>query len=225
VAPDAFICANIGGQQLLEITPTLLQKRIIDPVRADALIIHLNVLQEMMQPEGDITFKGIANAISNVVKSIEIPIIVKETGAGISGKVAQKLFDVGVRVIDVAGSGGTSWAKVENQRERTVQPRPIFNEWGIPTVDCLLEIEKLKLDGLTLISSGGIRSSLDILKSIALGATTTAMAQPIIKVLYESGSDGLHSYLETIRKEIQIGMLLLGTQSVSEISHEHIYIQ
>lgn len=106
VAPNAFICANIGGQQLIGSNSLQISKKIIEPVKADALIVHLNVLQEMMQPEGDIRFKGIAESISKLVKELAIPVIVKETGAGISGAVAKRLYEIGVRSIDVAGSGG-----------------------------------------------------------------------------------------------------------------------
>lgn len=225
VAPNAFICANIGGQQLLGTKTTLLRKKIIDPVKADAIIIHLNVLQEMMQPEGDIQFKGIVESISTLVTELDIPVIVKETGAGISGSVAQRLYDVGVRTIDVAGSGGTSWAKVENLRTKNSNPRPIFNNWGIPTIQCLIEIYELGHTDLDIISSGGIRTSIDILKSLALGASMTAMAQPIIQILSQHKQDGLNEYLIELQKEIRIGMLLLGVSSVKDINREHIYQQ
>lgn len=225
VAPRAFICANIGGQQLIGTHISQIFKKIIEPVKANALIVHLNVLQEMMQPEGDIRFKGIAESISNLVKELDIPIIIKETGAGISGVVAKRLYDLGVRTIDVAGSGGTSWAKVENLRPRNMNPRQIYNNWGIPTAQCLIEINELRLNDLNVIGSGGIRTSIDILTALALGASMTAMAQPIIQVLHEKGQDGLNKYLVNMEEEIRIGMLLLGVSSVSDITQEHIYLQ
>lgn len=225
VAPNAYICANLGGQQLLSYDAKTIINKIVDPVGADALIIHLNVLQEMMQPEGDVCFKGITNKIGELIKHLSIPLIVKETGAGISGSVSQILYDQGVRYIDVAGSGGTSWAKVENLRSSNLNPKSIFNEWGIPTVQCLIEISDLEYSDLNVISSGGIRSSLDILKSLALGAKFTATAQPVIKVLHEEGQPGLQAYLKNLKKEIQTGMLLLGVSRVSDINQEHIYIQ
>jgi isopentenyl-diphosphate delta-isomerase len=225
VAPKAFIGANIGGQQLLGVDSKTIIKKIIEPVKADALIIHLNVLQEMMQPEGDNQFKGILGAISDVIKSVTIPVIVKETGAGLSGQVVKRLYDIGTRAVDVAGSGGTSWAKVENLRSQNQSPKTIFNNWGIPTAQCLIEISDLQVKDLDVISSGGIRTSLDVLKSIALGAKMGAMAQPIIKVLHEQGQDGLKTCLESIQNELRIGMLLLGVERVSKINQQHIYIQ
>jgi len=225
VAPNAFICANIGGQQLPGTSTSLINKKIIEPVRADAIIIHLNVLQELMQPEGDVQFKGIADSIGRLVTDLDIPVIVKETGAGISGVVARRLYDLGVRVIDVAGSGGTSWAKVENLRTANHNPKTIFNNWGIPTTQCLLEITDLGYRDITIVSSGGIRSSLDVLKSLALGASIAAMAQPIIQELHNHGQAGLTRYLKVLKNEIRIGMLLLGVSKTTQINKEHIYIQ
>lgn len=225
VAPNAFICANIGGQQLIGTKTSHILSKIIEPVKADALIIHLNVLQEMMQPEGDIRFKGIEKSIARLVYELGIPIIVKETGAGISGVIAQRLYNVGVRVVDVAGSGGTSWAKVENLRKRNKSPKHIFDNWGIPTAQCLVEIAALNYNDLDVIGSGGIRTSLDVLKSLALGARMAAMAQPLIQVLHQDGQKGLNEYLTELEKEIRIGLLLLGVSEVSMINRDHIYIQ
>jgi isopentenyl-diphosphate Delta-isomerase len=223
VAPKAYIAANIGGQQLLTYSPNVVINRLVNTLQADAIIVHLNVLQEMMQPEGDRAFKGITKSIESLVAHSSVPVIVKETGAGISGSVANRLYDIGVRTIDVAGSGGTSWAKVENIRTGTTTSKTIFNEWGIPTTQCLLEIEALNLPDLTLIASGGVRSSVDILKSVALGASMAAMAQPIIQELDRNGKMGLMDYFTRLKEEIRIGMLLLGVSKITDLNTEHIY--
>ena len=222
VAPSAFIAANIGGVQIRNGISDKDLRLLCDSIKADAIIVHLNVLQELMQPEGDRHFIGILDGISSLVKQAKCPVIVKETGAGISGVDAQRLYMSGVRYIDVAGSGGTSWAKVENFRQSSDQNYSIFNEWGTPTVQCLAEINNLKLNDLVVISSGGIRSSLDILKSIALGADICATAQPIIKIMHEQGKKGLIKFIEQWTNEIRMGLLLMGTQSISELNSNHL---
>lgn len=222
-APTAFIAANIGGAQLIGGMDSDQAALLINSIRADALIIHLNPLQELMQPEGDRNFKGISEGISSIIEEVDCPVIVKETGAGISGDCARKLLQMGVKVIDVAGAGGTSWAKVENLRERSQEPLHQFDDWGIPTVDCLLEVEKLKTDfSFELIASGGIRTSSDIIKSIALGADFTASAQPLIKRLFEDGEGGLDSILDQWLKESRIILTLLGCESFYDLKPSHL---
>lgn len=223
VAPTAFIAANIGGVQIKNGISEKNLSLLCESIRADAIIVHLNALQELMQPEGDRQFKGILDGIAKLIEQADCPVIVKETGAGISGKDAQKLYEAGVRCIDIAGMGGTSWAKVENLRQTTDHNYPIFNEWGTPTVQCLTEINDLKLNDLILISSGGVRSSFDILKSIALGAHICATAQPIIKIIHEKGKDGLIKFIKQWTNEIRMGLLLMGSQSISDLNSNHIY--
>ena len=222
-APSSFICANIGGVQLIN---GLTRDQIMilsSSLEANAIIVHLNPLQELMQPEGDVNFSGVLNGIEKLVTDSNIPIIVKETGAGISKYVAKKLLNVGVEVIDVAGAGGTSWAKVENYRTSNKNPNHTFDNWGIPTVDCLKQISSLQWErSFGLISSGGIRSSHDIVKSICLGATFTASAQPIIKTISENGLKGLIKLYEQWKKELQMILLLLGCSSVSELNSTHL---
>jgi isopentenyl-diphosphate Delta-isomerase len=222
-APTAFIAANIGGAQL----PGGLNKEkiniLLESIRADAIIVHLNPLQELIQPEGDTCFEGVLEGISLLKNNIDIPVIVKETGAGISAETAKKLTGIGVEVIDVAGAGGTSWAKVENLRERQEVPMHIFDDWGIPTVDCLKQLVPLKNDNnFELISSGGIRGSFDILKSIALGADFTATAQPVIKAIFEGGIDALRCLVNQWKKESKIALTLTGCSNFAEINKEHL---
>lgn len=224
-APNAFIAANIGGAQLIGGMDSEKATLLIDSIRADALIIHLNPLQELMQPEGDRNFKGIRDGIASILEVVDCPVIVKETGAGISAETARTLLQMGVQVIDIAGAGGTSWSKVENLRERSLDPLYQFDDWGIPTVDCLIEVEKLKSDfSFELIASGGIRTSSDIVKSFALGADFTASAQPIIKALFEHGEEGLETLIDGWMRECRVLLTLLGCECFNDLNPSHLRI-
>ncbi len=225
-APNAFICANIGGVQLIGGLDESSVKSMIESIEADAVIVHLNPLQELMQPEGDRNFKGVLYGIEHLVSNTSIPVIVKETGAGISQSVAKKLINVGVSVIDVAGAGGTSWAKVENLRESNSEPDFDFDEWGISTTDCLIGVSGLTEDQeFEIISSGGIRSAFDIGKSICLGADFTASAQPFIKAISEKGIEGVSTLFYKWEKDLKIILTLLGCQSVSELNRSHLKLK
>lgn len=214
-APTAFIAANIGGVQLASGLTDAQIDLLVGSIRADAIIVHLNPLQELMQPEGDLNFKGILNALKDLVLTVEVPVMVKETGAGVSGSVGRKLFDAGVRVIDTAGAGGTSWSKIENHR--TGNSESIFNEWGIPTTECIRQLSSLKCDGMELISSGGIRSSLDIVKSLCLGADFAATAQPVIQAIMDGGEEELQLIYEKWKHEFRVCMCLLGASSIDKL--------
>lgn len=223
-APHAFIAANIGGAQLIGGLGYENIQKLIDSIEANAIIVHLNPLQELMQPEGDRDFKGIENGIADLVKKSEQPVIVKETGAGISSGVAERLLDLGVAVIDVAGSGGTSWAKVENLRVNQKQPLHDFDNWGLPTVESLLQVQTLKKEfSFELIASGGIRNSFDIVKAIGLGADFTAAAQPIIKAIINGGYDQLDEIFQNWKKKCRYILTLLGCCSFKEVSADHLY--
>lgn len=222
-APNAFIAANIGGAQLIGGLGEHKIRLLIDSIRADAIIVHLNPLQELMQPEGDSNFKGIENGIEMLAELSGCPVIVKETGAGITSSAAKRLFQRGVKVIDVAGAGGTSWAKVENLRERQTKPLHIFDDWGVPTVDCITGINELREKyHFEMIASGGIRSSFDIVKSLALGADFTATAQPVIKALTEGGVEKLDDLFDIWKKETKIILTLLGCTNVRELTKNHL---
>lgn len=222
-APNAFICSNIGGAQLIGGLQREKLRKMIDSIEADAAIVHLNPLQELMQPEGDRNFKGILKGIENLVKEASIPVIVKETGAGISSYVAKRLLNVGVSVIDVAGAGGTSWAKVENLRPSNSSPNIHFDDWGISTKDCLINISKLQWErSFEVIASGGIRSASDIAKSFCLGADFVATAQPIIKAIHENGYDGLDSLFSQWEQDLKIILLLLGCERPEMLNKAHL---
>jgi isopentenyl-diphosphate Delta-isomerase len=219
-APNSFIAANIGGVQLKEGLSRTFIDKLVDVIQANALIVHLNPLQELMQPEGDRNFEGIKEALTSLISMSPVPVIVKETGAGISGLVARELYhDCGVRVIDVAGAGGTSWARVENLRrtdEAVESDAQLFNDWGIPTVDCLTDIKAQHLPDLFLISSGGIRNAHDIIKSFCMGAHMSAMAAEVIKTIHSGGEEGLQLWYDRIQRHLKMTLCLLGVNSLNE---------
>lgn len=221
-APSAFIAANIGGAQLVGGLSTQALEVLVNSIRADAVIVHLNPLQELMQPEGDREFKGIEEGLQQLYSQCDVPIIVKETGAGISGEVGQRLLNAGAKVIDVAGAGGTSWAKVENERAQNTD-HALFNDWGISTVECIKQLQELKREfDFELISSGGIRSSYDIAKSLCLGANFAASAQPIIKAVVDDGLEGLEKLYQAWKKQMIIILTLLGCEQIDELGPKHL---
>ncbi|WP_234572603.1 type 2 isopentenyl-diphosphate Delta-isomerase [Rhodohalobacter sp. 614A] len=217
-APTAFIAANIGGAQLIGGLEEKKIRMMIDSIEADAVIVHLNPLQELMQQEGDRKFSGIEDGIADLIKKVECPVIVKETGAGISSQVAQRLLDHGVSVIDVAGAGGTSWAKVENLRDNQMDPMHEFDDWGLSTVECICQVDSLRTNySFEMIASGGIRSAFDILKAMALGADFTASAQPIIKAIVEGGFDSLDELFCNWEKQARYILTLVGCSKIDDL--------
>lgn len=220
-APTAFIAANIGGAQVAGGLSGDHISALIDSIKADAIIVHLNPLQELVQPEGDRNFSGVEDGIAKLVVQSPVPVIVKETGAGISGEVARRLLAIGVSVIDVAGSGGTSWSKVENKRKGDNRSTDLFNEWGIPTVTCIEEAVNLREQfRFELIASGGIRGAADIVKSICLGADFAASARPIIQTLMSGGEEELHNLIGKWKEQATTILTLLGRRSFQECSHK-----
>jgi isopentenyl-diphosphate delta-isomerase len=175
-APNAFLVGNIGCQQLE------LAQRSVEMIDADALAVHLNPLQEAIQPEGDVDASGHIDAISELSKSLKIPIIAKETGAGIKAEDALSLENAGVGAIDIAGAGGTSWAAVETYRAQDRTMGDLYWDWGIPTAASTVEV--CQSVEIPVISSGGIRSGLDAAKAIALGADAVGIALPLLKDAY-----------------------------------------
>lgn len=223
-APNAFICANIGGVQLIGGLPLDAIKALKEAIRANAIIVHLNPLQELMQPEGDRNFRGVLSGIEQLVKDCGLPVIVKETGAGISAHTARRLLNVGVKVIDIAGAGGTSWAKVENLRPSNKTANHQFNEWGIPAATALQEVASLQWErGFELIASGGIRSAFDVAKALCLGADFAAVAQPVIKAVKNGGKPELIQFLNAWKQDLKTIMLLLGAQNISALNTSHLF--
>ena len=181
-------------------------------IDADALILHLNPLQECAQPGGNTNFRGLAAKIREVCQSLEVPVIVKEVGHGISARTAALLSEAGVAAIDVAGAGGTSWAKVESYRGTRVGAT--LGEWGIPTVESLMAARNAA--AATIIASGGVRTGEDIAKSIALGAHAAGMALPLLKAAAVS-ANALHQLIAQLREELVTVMFCSGARTIEEL--------
>ena len=195
---------------------------LIDLIEADAFVIHLNPLQELLQPEGNPNFKGLIKSLKKLVKEIDIPIIVKEVGSGISGKTSRMVLDTGVKGIDVAGAGGTSWAAIEMLRNKSIV-NDYFWDWGLPTSFCLRENSKLKKEfRFILIGSGGINSSLDAAKAIALGADYVASARIILKQLDQYGVNGVRDLIIEWFDDIKKIMFLTGSNTLKDLKKNKI---
>ncbi len=225
-APHAFLIANIGGVQLVHGYGIKEVRKIIEMIDADAVAIHLNALQEIIQPEGQTNFKGIVIKIAEIVGAIDQPVIVKETGAGICAEDAKILEDAGVKAIDVGGAGGTSFAAVEYYRANPnsgVQ-RYLGNtlwDWGIPTAISL--IETAKSVKIPLIAAGGIRNGTDIAKALAVGASLGSIVQPILQAAIE-GTKETEQKLQGLIEELRSVMFLTGTQTITDLSKKPVVI-
>jgi len=220
IAPDILLFANLGAVQL-NYTYGLEQcRKVVDSLQADALILHINPLQESVQTNGDTNFRGLLDKISKICFSLEVPVIAKEVGNGISPEMAQKLIEAGVSAIDVAGAGGTSWAKVEGERAQDPKQRRLgqtFTDWGIPTAECITGIRSHH-PNIPLIASGGLKNGLDIAKSIALGADLAGMAWAFLQAAAES-PEALHTLTEILFAEITTVLFCTGTTNLDTLKH------
>ena len=183
VAPDILLIGNIGAVQLNYGVSIDDVKRIVDTVQADALAVHLNVLQEMVQPEGDRNWSGLLAKMEDLIAALDVPVIVKETGCGISSGTAVQLVNVGASAIDVGGTGGTSWGWIEGFRAADPQRQQIgatFRDWGIPTAESLVQVREAVGPDLPLMATGGVRSGLDVATAVALGANVAGLALPVL---------------------------------------------
>ena len=222
-APDILLFANVGAVQLnygYSITDC---QRAVDAIQADALFLHLNPLQEALQPEGNVNFSGLLKKIELVCRGLNVPVMVKEVGWGISVDVARRLASAGVAAIDVAGAGGTSWSQVEKFRIQDEMHRKVagdFVDWGLSTADCLAAIRQT-LPSLPLIASGGLVSGLDVAKAIALGASLAGMAGRFLKAAAESEA-GLMSLVEEITFQMRVCMFSVGAKDVEALKKVHL---
>jgi len=210
------VLGNLGAAELVRLDSIDKIKKLIDLVEADAFVIHLNPLQELLQKEGTPDFKGLLTSLKKLVEYSDIPIIVKEIGSGISLRAAKRLLETGVRGIDVAGAGGTSWAGIEMLRNKN-DKNDYFWDWGLPTSFCLKEIFELKRKfKFYLIGSGGINTAVDAAKAYALGADYVASARIVLKQLDNSGVDGVIKLITNWFDEISKIMFLTGSQTIKE---------
>jgi isopentenyl-diphosphate Delta-isomerase len=226
-APHALVFANLGAPQLVKGYGLREMRKAVEMVHADALYIHLNSVQECVQVEGEPLFRGALEKIREGAENLGVPIVLKETGAGFSHETATALEKVGVKGVDVAGAGGTSWAAVEyyraKEKESAVHERlgEIFWDWGIPTAASVVEVSRSTK--LTVIASGGVRNGLHGAKAVALGASAFGLALPFLKST-SGGVEEVREKLETILMELRTAMFLTGSKNVSELQNKPLVV-
>jgi len=217
VAPDILLLANLGAVQLNYQYSVEDCRRAVDMIEADGLILHLNPLQEALQPEGDTHFMGLLGKIEQVCRQVGVPVVAKEVGWGISEATARRLANAGVSAIDVAGAGGTSWSQVEMYRiqdEHLARVAAAFRDWGIPTADAI-QMARRGAPGLLTFASGGLVNGIDIAKCIALGACMGGMAGPFLRAAADI--ENVVAIIEEIRLEIQIAMFATGSANLQQL--------
>jgi isopentenyl-diphosphate delta-isomerase len=219
-APDVLLLANLGAVQLNYGYAIEHCRLAVEMLQADALILHLNPLQEALQPEGDGNFGGLLSKIEAICKTLQVPVVVKEIGAGLSGRIVRQLVDVGVAAIDVAGAGGTSWSRVEMYRARTERDRRVaarFVDWGIPTAEAIQQARRAA-PTLPLIASGGIYTGLEAAKAIALGADVTAMARPFLKAA-DISTEAVEEVIEELAQTLRVAMFCVGAPDLAALKN------
>jgi isopentenyl-diphosphate delta-isomerase len=215
-APSVFLIANIGGVQLVHGYGLKEVKKVIEMIDADAVAVHLNAVQEAVQPEGQTSFKGVLAKIGEIAGELDKPVIVKETGCGISAEDAKALEAAGVKAIDVGGAGGTSFAADEYYRSTNQNNMSeIFWDWGIPTAVSL--IETTQSVNIPVIASGGVRSGLDIAKSLALNASLTSISQPVLETAVK-GAKETEKLLSRLIDELRNAMFLVGAENLEALA-------
>ena len=218
LAPDAILLANLGAVQLNYSYGLEQCRRVVDTLEADALILHLNPLQEAVQSRGDRNFSDLLTKIERVCATLPVPVIAKEVGNGISGTMARRLLETGVAAIDVAGAGGTSWAQVESARATDPLQRRLgatFRDWGYPTAECVRAVRAIAAE-VPLVASGGLRTGLDAAKVLALGADLAGLAMPFLRAAAES-EDALAFEVEALVAELKTAMFCAGCGTVGAL--------
>lgn len=213
-APTTALLANIGLAQARTMSASDLAP-LLDAIEADGLCVHLNVAQELVQPEGDREFRGGTDAIRRLVRELPVPIVAKETGCGIGRSVAQRLRKAGVKDFDVSGAGGTSWTRIEGLRATAAERAgTVFRDWGIPTAASLLQLRGL---GLFVIASGGVRTGLDVARAIALGASLAGVALPVYQAYRSGGVGAARDFVAALVSELRTAMLLTGSRRLTDL--------
>jgi isopentenyl-diphosphate Delta-isomerase len=218
IAPDILLFANLGAVQLNYGYGAEQCQKAVDLLQADALILHINPLQECIQPQGDLNFSGLLAKIAVVCEKLTVPVIAKEVGNGISATMAKQLINAGVQAIDVAGAGGTSWSLVESQRapnELLKQLGRTFGDWGIPTAECLVDIHHT-YPQIPLIASGGLRNGLDVAKSIGLGAGLAGMALPFLQAA-DTSEEAVIDRVDLLIAELKTAMFCTGSRQLADL--------
>lgn len=218
-APTALLLGNLGAVQLNKGFGLEECKVAVNILEADGLFLHLNPLQEAIQPEGDTCFAGLARKIGDIARHLPVPVVAKEIGCGIGLPDADLLCGQGVRFIDVAGSGGTSWSRIEHHRRQSKSTDDLgllFQDWGLPTPVALRELGPVRDMGVTLFASGGVRNALDMVKAVVLGASLTGMARPFLEPAMDS-ADAVVAKIEQLQTTFRTAMFLLGTPTLREL--------
>ena len=219
VAPDILLFANLGAVQLNYGYGIDEARRAVEMIEADALFIHLNPLQEAVQAEGDRDWRGIYEKIEDLISKVEVPIIVKEVGNGLSSDIVKRLISIGVSGIDVAGAGGTSWSEVEAERQSNPIIKKVahsFSGWGIPTAYSLIEATR-ESGRIPVFASGGIRNGIDIGKAIRLGASLCGVAAPILEAA-DYNTETVVKHMSCLIEELRITAFCTGSGSLAELS-------
>ena len=217
-APDIVLLANLGAAQIASAKGLDYARRAVDMIEADALIIHLNPLQEALQRNGDRDWRGVLKAIENTVNLLPVPVVIKEVGAGLSVPVARQLLDAGVAMLDIAGAGGTSWAAVEGERATIRHDRAVamaFSDWGIPTAQALHHLHQA-LPTAPLIASGGIADGIDAAKALRLGASLVSQAAGVLGSA-TSSTDAVIDHFQIILSQLRIACFCTGSGSVEQL--------
>ncbi len=216
-APDIPILANIGAIQLKSDSNQDQLSQLLSQIGADALTVHLNPLQEVLQPEGEPNFAGVLRALEQARDRFGLPLIIKEVGCGLSKKVLQKLAEIGIKWVDVSGAGGTSFAQVEEKRSKDPVQKQVakeFSEWGIPTVESLRLA--LGLQHLRVIASGGVESGIHFAKAIALGSALVGVAAPVLQAWHKKKAAGVQEMIQSYKETLKIAQFCTGCKSYLE---------
>jgi isopentenyl-diphosphate Delta-isomerase len=218
-APDVLLLANLGAVQLNYGYDARHCLDLVQMLEADALILHLNALQEAVQPEGNTRFAGLLDRIAEVCARLPIPVVVKEVGWGVSADVVRLLAQAGVAAVDVAGAGGTSWSEVERLRsgDQMAAVAAAFAGWGIPTADALVAARRAA-PTLPIVASGGIRNGVEVAKCLALGADLAGLASPLLKAAARSAEEAERA-LEVIGRQLRIAMFCVGARDIDALRH------
>jgi isopentenyl-diphosphate delta-isomerase len=220
-APRTVLLANIGLAQARTMAMAEF-RQLVDALAADALCVHLNVAQELVQPEGDRDFRGGTATFRRLCRELPVPVVAKETGCGLSRAVAERLRRAGVRHVDVSGAGGTSWVRIEALRAPAAADLgELFRDWGIPTAASLLQLRGL---GLTAVASGGIRNGLEVAKAIALGAALAGVALPVYQAYRSGGIDGARRFVGLLVDGLRTAMLLTGARRLADLRRAQVVI-
>ncbi len=214
-APTIPLIGNLGAVQLNYDVGFADCEAVVQLLDADALYLHLNPLQEAVQPEGDTDFSGLVSKIAEIVKVLKVPVIIKEVGAGVGGEDVEHLLAAGIKHIDVAGSGGTSWSMVESRRSSDPNLGELFGDWGIPTPIALRQMKPFRHE-IEVIASGGIRNGIDMAKSLILGASLCGMARPFLQPARES-AEAVREVIRKIKREFITAMFLLGAGDIDGV--------